>query len=569
MLPSSPPPPAAEREAAAVELLRRASVTSTEPRERIRAALAAVQISSLPKALRCRAHLSAAELLNEYADEPLQTVTHMRHAVGLCERSSSITPRLRLAVLCRSTAICQDLVRSGQLKDARQLLETLQGALQPEGAAEADDEAIAPPPPTDPPTAWLLAHVGVLHVCLLVREGYLKPAERMLPSVRKKVDALPKQSALTPPKGDELLTAAAASSFPTRTALMRVLEFQHALLLAQQGELKEAATALDAIIRRTAEAASSKGDDAETAAEAALHHEAKLLRASVHIASYEFDDAVALAKQLRQPLCAKQAAKDPKTGRKRPRHLADRRAHGTPSLLLLLAHAALGIEQHQTAAELVARASAALDADPHPAQSALSVWCKMLRILLEPSAPTTRQEAVRRLAAEEEARSHRLLRGTLFLVHGEASLALGQMEEAERRLARCIKLSVGESRCDALAAASLAAIAAALGSRPAGDGGEDSGSQGGSAGSSSAGGGQRGRTEDSLSSALMISSKMEDLHIQLRALKGWAKHYESIGDTTQAKAFNELLSDFEGKLSKRLKKAKCSSDDLRKLAQPI
>ena len=52
---------------------------------------------------------------------------------------------------------------------------------------------------------------------------------------------------------------------------------------------------------------------------------------------------------------------------------------------------------------------------------------------------------------------------------------------------------------------------------------------------------------------------MEDLHAQRRALRGWANHYAIIGDRTQAKAFEDLHTEFESKLNRALNRARGSS----------
>ena len=129
-------------------------------------------------------------------------------------------------------------------------------------------------------------------------------------------------------------------------------------------------------------------------------------------------------------------------------------------------------------------------------------------------------------------------------------------------------MCVGESRCDALAAASLTALAAALDALPGADsadaaGGEVEGREGKE-------GPKRKRVEDSLSSALCIAAKMEDLHAQQRALQGWTKHYESVGDAQQASAFGDLFQEFAGKHGRTLKKARRSAlPGLIELAQQI
>ena len=582
---TSPPPRPEAREAAAIELLRRSAIASSAPRERIRCALAATQAgSNLPAPLRCRAHLALGELLHEHADEPVLAVTHLRSAIGLCDRPSTPAP-LRLAVLCRSMSVGQGLVRSGQLKDARSLLETLQGALLKGSGAEGDHDAPAPPDPTG---HWLLAHVGVLRVVLLVRDGLLKPAERMLPDVIAHVDTLPASFRHACMK-DKTVTAsqpalATAIYGPTRSALRRVLEFQKASILAQQGELRDATKAVDELLSQTSQAADAAKLDArerggapnlDGAADAAINDEARLLRASLHVTKLEFDQAIALAKELKPILCpfptpvaASPAQKKRQRDAAQATAPAPSRAHGRASWLLLLAHAALALEEYGVANQLVQRAADSLAGTPHPAQTVLSLWVKMLECMLDPEQGETRAETLRSLTVSEEVRSHRLLRGTVFLAQGEASLAAGAAEEAERRLTRCVKFCVGESRCDVLAAASLTALAAAVG---ANGGGAADGEASSSATVTSPGGGgdggeadkdpKRRRSEDALSSALCMAAKMEDLHAQRRTLKGWSQHYVNIGDETQATAFGELYAEFEGKLSRRLRKARGAHED--------
>lgn len=590
---TSPPPPVAAREAAVVELLRRAASVKAMPRERIRCALAATGAGqAISAALRCHSHLALSELLHEYADEPEQTVTHLKHAIALCGRSS-VPAQSRLAVLCRGTAIGQDLVRCGQLKAAQDLLETLQGALLPGTAmpptAEGGDEPILQSAASDTASYWLLAHVGVLRVCLLVREGLLKPAERMLPDVMKHVDALPASfrhacmAAKAP--GATTPALAAAISGPTRTALRRVLELQRALILLHQGELREATSVADELLRQTAAAAEAAnvaemsgeggvGLNPDESADAAINMEAKLLRASLHVAKLEIDAAMRLADELKPVLCRAHAPRhEPEPSahspgaKKRPRAALSTampagRAPGRAAWLLLLAYMAIALEQHEAANEMLQRASDAIAAAAHPAQAALRVWCRMLHALVDPEQASSRAATLRELSLSAEARTHRMLRGAVSLAQGEVSLAAGDADTAERLLTRCVKYGVGESRCDVLATASLTALASAIGAKqgvpPEGAAGA-SGDGGDSEGSMDA---KRRRTEDCLSSALCVAAKMEDLHAQRRTLKGWAQHYVSIGDDSQASAFGDLYAEFEGKLSRRLRKAGAGNADL-------
>lgn len=226
----------------------------------------------------------------------------------------------------------------------------------------------------------------------------------------------------------------------------------------------------------------------------------------------------------------------------------------------------------------MAQASDALQAearaDGGSAPAALSHWCAMLRALLEPQSATSRQEALRRLALSEEVRTHRLLRGVTVLAQGEASLASGAYEDAERRITRCAKLSVGDSRCDALTVRGVTALAAVTCSLLKVHGSTDAaGASAAAAGGPSEGGGEqpkdprRRRTEDSLSSALVLSSKMEDLHAQQNSLKMWTDYYTTIGDGVQAEAFGDLFGEFSGKLRRRLDQARSVHADMGVLAQ--
>ena len=562
---SSPPARPAAQEAAVVELIRLASAAKT-PNARLKAAIAATHASSaLSAKLKCHANLAAGTLLHELADEPAQMTTHMRNALGLCHRST-IPSDLRIAVFCKSTAIIQQLLRDGVLKEARELLETVQGALQSDTEKVNED---TPAPDEKKEKAWLSVHVGVLHVSLLLREGPTKPVARLLPSVLEQLDGLPEE----PP--DFPLAAGAdtsESACPTKSAMRRVLDFQKVLLLTMEGELREAVSALDGLMGETDYSEKPKepppskkkkaADDgaADNATDWAIWHEGALLRASIHLAHLEFDQALWCADQLKSVLCGK-----PKEGVRRPRHLGAHRAHGTSSYLLLLAHAAVACGQTEAAAGLVQKATEELQHDQTshgPPQAALLHWCKTLKTLLEPSSPENRLDVLRRLAAEEPATKHKLLRGTLFLAQGELSLKHGSAEDAERRMARCVKLSVGDHRCDALAVHALTAIAAAIGAQP-GEAGGASSSQGEGQGDP-----KRRRMEDTLSSALVISSKMDDNYAQRGVLAGWTKHYEAINDEQQAGAFRGLHDEFDGRLKKKIEAASKPVKDAAKKANP-
>jgi len=180
-------------------------------------------------------------------------------------------------------------------------------------------------------------------------------------------------------------------------------------------------------------------------------------------------------------------------------------------------------------------------------------------VLLKPLSPSERVFALRKLSGEEGGEEggvrplkDKILRSALFLSQGQACLALGHREEAERLLARCVKHTVEESKCNGLTASALPLLAAAIGPlspEEADAGGGDSGEgEGEAVGEGS--GGQSGhalkkrRAEDSLSSGLIIAARMQDGHAKRRALAGFASHYAAVGDAEQAREFSEMLTEF-------------------------
>ena len=546
--------------------------------------------------LRCRVLMQAATLYHELTEESSQTIVHLRSALSLCSRPEpepALPTRLRLSVLCTATTIVQGLVVSGALKDARVILEILQGVLQQRSADEeaaqnnnADAVDGGSPSAASAVRLQLLAHVSVVHVSMLQREGQLLAAGRLCQTTLERVSELPEDvpSHVGPADRAGRAGGAAASDgrelicWAPREVLRGALEFLHALILAQQGELAASTTALDAIIANATStlaspSAKGAGDGNAAAASArlvaysqrALADEARLLRATIHLAALEFDEALALAQELRGPLCAPGAAVGGESGFGESAVFPPRRSHGLSSWLLLLAQASLCFEQNDAAAALVQRARKECERSNH---FGISHWCQLLEKLLVPSSAKERQEKLRELGVDDNVRTHRLLRGALLLYQGELSLELGNVDEAEKRLTRCVKLSVGESRCDALTASGLTSLACAVGAQAEGEGG--GGGARASADGDTADGedreSKRRRTEDSLSSALMLAAQMDDLHAQRRALRGWADHYESIGDEAQATQFGDLHAEFHGKLERKLAHSK-GSTALRALAE--
>lgn len=556
------------RDAACCELLRRSALVENGTEMRLRCALASLKAGSLPPELKCHANLQTGALFYELTQESAQAVQYIRVSLSLCSRPLRVSERLRVSVLCASTSMLQGLVEEGCLKDARVLLETLQGVLQQPSEAGASASALQYLD-GDVVAQQLRAHTSVLQVSLLQREGQLTAAERAVHTALEAIESLPEsvESELRSTSADD---GREHVPWAPREALQGVAHFLHALVLAQQGETASATSKLDELLSAAADApmgsppamgsprggstAAASATDASSrlvaASRAGLADEARLLRASMHLAALEFDDAIAIMQQLSKTLCAPADKASGGFGG----GLQLRRRHGRTSFLLLQAHAALSLEQPKQALPLVRKAKAAFDASGHR-HFALQQWMELLLLLLDderdPSDSAALQEGLKRLGVHEEAKAHRLLRAAVTLHQGETSLAQGNAEEAERRLARAVKLSVGETRCDVITAVGLTSLAAAVcaqkGDEPATPG------EAAEAGEGDEGeGGRRRRTEDSLSSALMLSARIEDLHAQRRALHGWATHYEAIGDDAQAKAFGDLHADFEDKLKRKL-----------------
>ena len=546
-------PPSAEMvEAACNELLRRASLEDEDPKVRLRCVVAAIEAALLPPLLRVRAHMMAGVLFHRLTEDTAKAVLHLRAALSLCLQSEKpVPPKLQLAVLFVSTEVSQDLLRSGILTDARVLLETLKGVLlnltpAEEGTAEEVD--------AERTREHLSAHVGVLLVGLLLREWQLTSAERMLPDALEQVEALP--------------ATASTDRAPSRVTLRRALWLQNALILAQQGDVAkekdgsgdgpsqggddaggaDAVTELDHLLVQleaaAAEAPASGDGDAEAIA-ASLLQEARLARAAIHTGHFEVGDALALLEAAREPLAA--------------------RAHGEAAWRVSLAHAALALSDTERAARCLRRALEELKLSPNCATRppvGLQLWCELTLAQVGRSSDSDRHEALRAVPMTDDAKCHRLLRSALQLCVGEASLALGMPGDAEKRLARAIKLSaVGDSRCDAVSATALASLAASISAQA------DQGPGSGGSGSGSSVGEKRRRAEDSLSSSLMLAAKLQDLPAQRRALDGWISHYEAVQDAEQLATFKRYRDDLEAKLKAAQTKAKRNgATRLRRLA---
>ena len=141
-------------------------------------------------------------------------------------------------------------------------------------------------------------------------------------------------------------------------------------------------------------------------------------------------------------------------------------------------------------------------------------------------------------------------------------LADGRPKEAEQSLARCIKRSIdGETRCDPLAAPALTALARAIGTPGEpddvsghGEGSEDDGDAGG--------GGQakRRRVEDSLSSALAMTTRMYDSGAKQGVLHAFAAHCDASGDDKQACEFRQMLDAHATQMGTILSTFRASDD---------
>mgnify|MGYP006151977743 CR=1 FL=1 len=370
MLPSqSPLPSRTELLEGARELLRR-SAEATEPCEAIRCVLAICHTAGskeLPDTLRCRAHLAAGSLLHEHTEEPAQAVQHIRIALGLCSKLTHSSSDCLLKTVCGAIRVAQSLLRSGALSEARKLLSTIQGVLQQQtdGTRGSANDSKAPPPL--PPqmleaVQWLKAHAGVLHVGLSVREGQLMAAERKAQGLIDVVHALPGTHGL--------------STCPSREELLRVLRLHLAIILVRQGELTQGASKLDELLVDLKHAVAGDESDGRRAT---LAVEAGLLRASVHVARLEFDAVLALAPQLQEALC--RPREHTSDGR-----AADRLPSGTSAWLLLVAHAALRVGDGHGAAKLLKRAAEA-EATRGCAPGAVSQWCELMLVLLQPLSP--------------------------------------------------------------------------------------------------------------------------------------------------------------------------------------
>ena len=304
--PSSPPPPPALLEDAARLLLDRGA-RSSEPQERLRCALAVANAAGdLPVDIRCCAHVQAGHELHAQCEEPRQTVYHLRAALGLCDLQRTELPAtLLLSSLSEACSTAQDMLHHGTLKQARALLETLQGVLQEQWAEECE-------PTFAGAIRRLSAHAGVLHAYLMLGEGLLPAAARLLPTVRDEVDALPADADARAPD----------APWASRRLLLLACSLASALVHTRQGELDLATHETDALLADADAAASVSplpshvpspspavaaspraaasvaSAEAERSAALALANEARLLRASLHIARLEYEAAIDLLETL-------------------------------------------------------------------------------------------------------------------------------------------------------------------------------------------------------------------------------------------------------------------------------
>ena len=563
--------------AAAAHLLHRAtggSEPALAPLERLRHALAICHTpgaKDLPEALRCRAHIAAGTLLHEHTEDHALAIGHLRSALQACGRIAGSDWDCWLEAVTAALRVIKSLLRSGMLKESKVLLECVRGVLQ----HESSGHEAAP---------WLSAHCGALHVSLLVREGQFAAAGRMVTSARDAVVALPRDAASVP----------GLHSWATRDELLRVLSLHSTLILARQGAHGPAREALDELL-------SACAVPARDARQAAVAAEAKLLRAALAIARMDFETALETLKDLHAGLHSDDEHASSAAGAKASSSaaasaaatavtsssgaasaaataVAPRCPSGRTVWKLLLAQLAMALGERSTALELVdeamdvaqlkpgRRATAAHGASGSSAgvqgasgssagarSATLAQWCELLRLLLRVPSPKAQLEALDKMLHAEEGKPQRLLRSAIFLVQGHASLALGQHEDAERRLKKCIKDSASESRCDALAAPALAALAAAVGPRaddpaiaaaPTADAAEALRAQ------------KKRRAEDALSSALIIGAKMFDEHMRRRALESFTAFYEAVGDTAHAAEFGELLTQHMSEYNARLAAAR-------------
>ena len=575
--PSAPPPLPELMVAAAAHLLHRAtggSEPALAPLERLRHALAICHTpgaKDLPEALRCRAHIAAGTLLHEHTEDHALAIGHLRSALQACGRIAGSDWDCWLEAVTAALRVIKSLLRSGMLKESKVLLECVRGVLQ----HESSGHEAAP---------WLSAHCGALHVSLLVREGQFAAAGRMVTSARDAVVALPRDAASVP----------GLHSWATRDELLRVLSLHSTLILARQGAHGPAREALDELL-------SACAVPARDARQAAVAAEAKLLRAALAIARMDFETALETLKDLHAGLHSDDEHASSAAGAKASSSaaasaaatavtsssgaasaaataVAPRCPSGRTVWKLLLAQLAMALGERSTALELVdeamdvaqlkpgRRATAAHGASGSSAgaqgasgssagarSATLAQWCELLRLLLRVPSPKAQLEALDKMLHAEEGKPQRLLRSAIFLVQGHASLALGQHEDAERRLKKCIKDSASESRCDALAAPALAALAAAVGPRaddpaiaaaPTADAAEALRAQ------------KKRRAEDALSSALIIGAKMFDEHMRRRALESFTAFYEVVGDMAHAAEFGELLTQHMSEYNSRLAAAR-------------
>ena len=311
-----------------------------------------------------------------------------------------------------------------------------------------------------------------------------------------------------------------------------------ALILAHQGEVEEASASVDEMLEQigaksaaAASAASSSAAPPPSARPSPLELECRILRAVLHVAVFEVDEAIEVAKTIQPWL----VAGAPLRGRRSPS--APATWHG------LLAQLALALDDSGAAARLLAEAQTAEGAPELGGNVPLVLWCRLLGHMLSADG-AWRLERIRELGADEAIRPFSQLRSAATLAHGAAALPLGRREESEKLLARCVRHTVGQNRCDGLTASALllltravsqsddgpaaetlaAAVAAAGGGGAEGGGGDEAGVGGAL--------NKRRRTEDALSSALIIAARTGDEPAKRRALRGWASHHAALGTGT-------------------------------------
>lgn len=537
--PPSPPPERAVLVAAARHLLSRATSAAESAESRLHCALAICNTSGakdLPEEVRCRAHVAAGTLLHERDGHQAWAVSHLRSAMQACGRQCHWDWDCFLETVSAALRISQTLLRHGMLKEVKALHECLKGVLQQEASGHN-------PMPTQRPDGsreavqWLSAHCSALNVSLLVHEGQFNAAARALTSARDATLALP----------TEATSVAGLASFASRDELLSVLSVHSTLILARQGELDQAAAGLQELLAASQASIKAMTHAAHDATRVRMKLcEGRVLAATMSIARLDFSTAFVTFHELHRTLHAAPATALDMSAPVPP----PRSPIGKSVWLVLVAQLALAVEDKPVAIGLLREARAADAASALPS-AALGLWCELLLLLLEETRPAVLRDALSRLVQAEKARPLRLLRSAVYYAQGLTALALEQPAEAERLLARCVKHTIGDSRCDGLTASALAAMAAA--SRAGGAGGDG-------------GDGlpererKRRRAEDSLSSALIIAARMADDGIKRRTLDGFAKHYRALGEKEQQLEFEQMLSTHTEEHEAKLARTRASEE---------